>query len=77
MPSKRHKLEKDSNDEVLITIEIDIDMDSELGLELELEDSRDSPLIFKIISKRRELILSTLEILERVIANIDKRLYKA
>jgi hypothetical protein len=64
VPSKRHKLEKDSNNKVLITIEMNIDIDLELGLELELEDSRDSPLIFRIISKRRELILNTLEILK-------------
>jgi hypothetical protein len=77
VPSKRRKLEKDSNDEVLITIETDMDMDLELGLESELEDSRDSPPIFRIASKRRELILSTLEILKRVMANINKRLYEA
>jgi hypothetical protein len=54
-----------------------MDIDSELGLELESEDLRNSPLIFRIMSKKRELILSTLDIFKRVIANIDTRLYKA
>jgi len=77
VPSKRRKLEKDSDDEVLMNIETDTNTDSESGSESESVDSWNSPPIFRIVSKRRELILSTLDILERVIADIDTRSYEA
>jgi hypothetical protein len=77
VPSKRRKLEKDSDDEVLMTVETDTDTDSESGSESESEDSRNSPPMFRIASKRRELILGTLDTLERVMADIDTRSYEA